>query len=176
MQTSGSTLIRDELEERAMEWHHYAIAWDKESGRVDFYLDGVQHGEPIFESLYAANDFLQSNALLALGSLCKRDLTLPEPSYITEFDYGECHFDETGRHNFAGEIDDLGLFGGALTASQIAERWNVSLTERILADLEPNLVLFFDFDDADIDDDRNIECTHSYKGFNERRRKTCKKN
>ncbi len=44
-------------------------------------------------------------------------------------------------------MDDWAMFSGALTAAEIAERWDKSLTARLAANLEPNLAIFYNFND-----------------------------
>ena len=44
-------------------------------------------------------------------------------------------------------MDDWAMFSGALTAVEIAERWDKSLTARLAANLEPNLAIFYNFND-----------------------------
>ena len=39
-----------------------------------------------------------------------------------------------------GELDDVAFFAGALTDQQIADRWDQSLSDRLAAGLEPDLV------------------------------------
>jgi hypothetical protein len=46
-----------------------------------------------------------------------------------------------------GELDDMAFFGQTLTTAEVAERWNQSLTDRRLAGSEPNLIVFWNFDD-----------------------------
>lgn len=48
-------------------------------------------------------------------------------------------------YGFSGGIDDLAVVAGALSAEEIALRWNSSLTERRLAGLEPDMVLLYNF-------------------------------
>ena len=47
---------------------------------------------------------------------------------------------------FDGAIDDLAFFSGALTDAEVKERWDQPLTSRVLGGMEPNLILFYDFD------------------------------
>ena len=49
--------------------------------------------------------------------------------------------------NFNGELDDLGFFAGALTPAEVAARWNASLTDRVAAGQEPNLLMLWNFND-----------------------------
>eukprot|EP00966_Prymnesium_polylepis_P293143 6770865-Prymnesium_polylepis.1 len=49
---------------------------------------------------------------------------------------------------FNGDLDDLGFFGGVLSDSDVKARWNVSLSDRIKRGVEPDLVLFWNFDSA----------------------------
>ena len=44
-------------------------------------------------------------------------------------------------------MDDWAMFSGALTAAEVAERWDKSLTARLAANLEPNLAIFYNFND-----------------------------
>ena len=44
-------------------------------------------------------------------------------------------------------LDDVAIFAGQLTADELAARWNQSLTTRLLANEEPKLVLFWNFND-----------------------------
>ena len=45
------------------------------------------------------------------------------------------------------QLDDVAIFAEALTDAEIAARWNQSLTARLAASQEPNLVLFWNFND-----------------------------
>ena len=44
-------------------------------------------------------------------------------------------------------LDDVAIFTGAKSASEVSEIWNVSLTKRIDDGNEPNLAIFYDFND-----------------------------
>ena len=51
---------------------------------------------------------------------------------------------------FDGAIDDLAFFAGALTDAEVKERWDQPLTSRVQAGVEPNLILFYDFDNPSL--------------------------
>ena len=69
---------------------------------------------------------------LVMGTSCKVELQ-PECDSSAYFD---------------GAIDDLAFFAGALTDAEVKERWDQPLTSRVQINptLEPNLILFYDFD------------------------------
>ena len=50
-------------------------------------------------------------------------------------------------HQLDGDVDDVAIFAGALTAAELAARWDQSLTDRAASGLEPDLVLFWNFND-----------------------------
>ena len=51
---------------------------------------------------------------------------------------------------FDGALDDLAFFAGALTDAEVKERWDQPLTSRVQAGVEPNLILFYDFDNPSL--------------------------
>ena len=53
-----------------------------------------------------------------------------------------------GSEFFSGDVDDLGFFGGVLSDADVQARWNESLSNRLAEGLEPNLILFWNFNDA----------------------------
>ena len=120
----------------SLEWHHYAMVLNASALREYHYLDGVLVGSRSIASYAFVSDWASWTPLLSLGLWCYWEP--PEgsapPSCIEE-------------RMFHGQIDDLALHQGALSAAQIEERWNASLTDRIWRGLEPNLALFYSFDE-----------------------------
>jgi len=141
------------------QWHHVSVSWNSADGAVRVWIDGSNGTEvfaPTFEvphgvgksllgqqTLRVATLKLSSRALrcsllpvvpcsLALGMGCKVGLR-PTCDPSTFFD---------------GAIDDLAFFSGALTDAEVKERWDQPLTSRLQANptLEPNLILFYNFD------------------------------
>ena len=47
-----------------------------------------------------------------------------------------------------GEIDDFAMWNRALTDAEVAARWSVSLTNEIAAGNEPDLAIFYNFNDG----------------------------
>ena len=140
------------------QWHHVAVSWNSADGAVRVWIDGSNGTEvfaPTFEVPHGVGKSLLGQQTLrvatlqpysrlalltvlpvvpcslALGMGCKVGLRPTcDPTY------------------FDGAIDDLAFFSGALTDAEVKERWDQPLTSRLQANptLEPNLVLFYDFD------------------------------
>jgi hypothetical protein len=116
-------------------WHHYALSWNASNGARSHYIDGKRIGGQ--DSKGAGNDFLSSGAYITLGMQC-----LPA-RYTVADQYTTC----PTPSGYDGEMDDVAVFAGALSASEVAARWNASLADRIAAASEPNLVLFWNFNE-----------------------------
>ena len=115
------------------DWHHYALSWDAASGARSHYVDGKLAGVPDIVSNDFYRDWLDHEPYLLLGLQCTET--------ISTTTYARCN------HNagFDGEMDDVAVFAGVLSAASIEERWNRSLTDRLVAGLEPSLVLLYNF-------------------------------
>ena len=133
MLSTGIRMTEPLTTEQLLEWHHYAFSFDPSVG-LTFYVDGV-HTQTVVKDYTYAGTWLDNAPLLHLGGMC----------YYPPADGSPIHcFPD--RPSFA-VIDDWAMWGGVLSASEISSRWDKSLTARVAAGLEPNLVFFYNFND-----------------------------
>ena len=123
------------LGDKAREWHQYAVSWNASVGVLHHYIDGQPVGTPFTRG--AGSTFLEDDAFLTLGLQC-----MPT-KYYAGAEYTSCQ--APGKSMFDGDMDDVAIFAGTLSANDIRLRWNSSLTNRIASGLEPSLVLFWNF-------------------------------
>ena len=121
----------------ASEWHHYAITWDAASRTRRHYIDGVPLGPSDTTSARYDGTWLQDRPSLLMGLNCYQTSTLTANAYAS------CN----PLHQLDAEIDDVALFAGAMSEAEVALRWNASITNRVAANAEPNLILFYNFND-----------------------------
>jgi hypothetical protein len=135
------------------QWHHYAMAWDVASMRLTAYMDGVK----VYDTTvtYAgASSWTTKEPFILVGANCyNQDLragvsstSACAASTSTASPPATCHFGSSPDIL----IDDLAFFRGALSEADMAARWDQSLTARLAAGLEPQLVLFYNFNDPQI--------------------------
>eukprot|EP00966_Prymnesium_polylepis_P125372 2899028-Prymnesium_polylepis.1 len=84
----------------------------------------------------AGATWLDKGAFIIIGRAC-----YPNNYLLDEYTSCNLHFE------LDGELDDVAFFANALTAAQISERWDQSLTNRRAAGQEPDLILFYNFND-----------------------------
>ena len=118
------------------EWHHYAVTWDAASGERSHYVDGELVGEP--DTIAVGSKWLQDRPYVTLGMQC-----LPA-QFFAPTEYATCNT----ASGFDGEMDDVAVFAGTLSAAEVGARWNRSLSDRRAAGLEPSLILFYNFNEA----------------------------
>lgn len=131
----GETLPMVKSVARSDEWHHYALSYDVRTGDLQPYVDGEPLGNPVAVTSGVPVD---ADMKLTMCTSCS------VPEYKNPVDYTSCVSDIA----MDGEIDDLAIWGRALSVSEMRERWNVSLTSRLRSQLEPDLVFFYDFDNV----------------------------
>jgi hypothetical protein len=122
------------LGESSREWHHYVFAWESVSGSRTHYVDGVAVSQ---DTAGAGASFLDEGAFIHLGMGCH------PYTYYDADQYTSC----LQLSAFHGEMDDVAVFAGALSDDDVASRWNASLTDRLSAGEEPDLVIFWNFND-----------------------------
>ena len=117
-------------------WHHFMVAWNASSIERTVYLDGtliLRELAPDFEF----TDWLSYEPVLLFGLHCylntHADLTAPTSCRVPSFE---------------GALDDFAMYAGPLGGAEIAERWNRSLTNRQARGLEPDLILFYNFNNC----------------------------
>lgn len=92
------------------QWHHYCQTWDQASGARALYLDGVPLAAQ--SAAGAGSTFLDSSAYMVIGAN-----TYPVKWLLDE--YTTVNMAMT----FDGEIDDLAVWEGVLTAADVAAVW-----------------------------------------------------
>ena len=123
-------------------WHHYTQSYDRVTGVANMYIDGVF----LSTSTKAGLTFMDQQPYLMLGMHCY------ETSYLLS-DYTECN----RGFQMSGHMDEVAVFAGALSASDIAARFDQSLATRIRSGLEPNLIIFYDFENVAYDATYGVE-------------------
>ena len=113
--------------------HHFAMSFDAPTATVTQFVDGIDVKQWSVSS-YAFLETWAEDAALNLGLMCY---------HSAEGTAREC----TTNRLFMGQMDDVAFFVGALSRSELAERWNSSLTQRLVDGLEPSLAIFYDFND-----------------------------
>ena len=98
------------------------------------YVDGQLVVDDAVDPL--AKSWLDSKPFLVVGTNCYAE------DYLDAAAYTSCNFE----HQFNGAMDDVAIFAGALSPEEVRGRWNSSLSDRLAAGSEPNLVMFWDFD------------------------------
>ena len=114
----------------ASRWHHYVETWDGPSGERGIFIDGIPHSSDV---VTPGQTFLDKSARIVFGKYC--NFASDTGDYVPCTPHG--YFGELN-----GRLDDVAIFAGALDASEVAERWNQSLTDRLARGLESKLVLF----------------------------------
>ena len=117
-------------------FHRAPQTWDAVTGVRMIYLDGVLH--PEFTTINepgVAYVAASSRPRIFWAQAC-----YPPDEYFTGGRLRSlltCDLCETDI-----QMDDLAIFAGALSAEEVAARWNASLTDRLTLGLERNLVFF----------------------------------
>ena len=123
------------LGESASGWHHYAMTWNAADGDRRHYVDGVLiHSDTAVRSASSGVHAAGINwdyAYLILGMSCY-------PNQYMEKVLTSCN----PQFRVDGEMDDVAVFSGALSAADVLTRRDESITDRLLAGLEPNLAFF----------------------------------
>ena len=132
--SSGAPRVVSSLGEAAVDWHHYAFSWDTATNVRKTYLDGALFQED--QLSYAKTNWLDYQPHLHFGYHC-----YPENYYAATT--ADCN----GAFSFDGTMDDIAFWGGALTEEEVALRWDASLSRRVASGDEPDLLLFYDFND-----------------------------
>ena len=114
-------------------WHHFAMSFDFPTATVTQFVDGTNVKQWSVSS-YSFLETWANDTALNLGLMCYHG---------AEGTARECM---TNRF-FMGQMDDVAFFVGALSDAELAERWNSSLTQRLVDGLEPSLAIFYDFND-----------------------------
>ena len=144
-------------------WNHYAVSYDATSGQRRYFINSAVVKEDV-RSYTHASDYMSQRLILLLGigrpwrqalpshpgrlahapasvAWCARSARTGQQCYHSKFsssDPVDCNllFSPNVR------LDDFAVFHGALSSSEVAERWDQSLTARLAAGLEPKLVIF----------------------------------
>lgn len=124
------------LSDSGTTWHHYTQSYDRVSGVLNMYIDG-QFLSTTTKSGYT---FMDQQPYMLIGMHCY------ETNYLLS-DYTECN----RGFQLSGRIDEVAVFAGAMSASDIAARFDQSLATRIRSGLEPNLIVFYDFENVAYD-------------------------
>ena len=114
------------------EWHHFALSFDAQTQVRTLFVDGVPVDTTVL--VYSEVDTFAHDAALHLGMTCFHK---PEGTLRSCFSH----------RVFQGQLDDVALFVGALSETEMGQRWNSSLTQRLADGLEPALAIFYDFND-----------------------------
>ena len=126
------------------EWHHFAMTYEPHGGAVNgtvrMYIDGVLRSTNYYatRSVWPAD---REPFLYLCSATLNTHASVIQPSEPINLQWS--HW----PHALTGHLDDFALFAAALTPEQIAERWNASLTDRIGSGLEPDLIVFYNFND-----------------------------
>ena len=117
-------------------WHHYTQSFNRLTGDVNMYIDGVF----LSTDTKAGKTFMDQQPYMMLGMHCY------ETAYLLN-DYTECNRD----FQMSGRMDEVAVFAGVLSAADIAARFDQSLATRIRAGSEPDLIIFYDFENVAYD-------------------------
>eukprot|EP00303_Exanthemachrysis_gayraliae_P015542 CAMPEP_0206028300 /NCGR_PEP_ID=MMETSP1464-20131121/44724_1 /ASSEMBLY_ACC=CAM_ASM_001124 /TAXON_ID=119497 /ORGANISM="Exanthemachrysis gayraliae, Strain RCC1523" /LENGTH=316 /DNA_ID=CAMNT_0053402353 /DNA_START=17 /DNA_END=964 /DNA_ORIENTATION=- len=116
-------------------WHHYTYAWNRTTGVRVIYVDG----EPVAEDIFNSPSILQEDTYFVVGAHVSVGHVLDQADYASISNI---------QFFFMGQLDDIALFGRALTGPEVKARWASSLAQRVREGLEPDLVLLYSFDHA----------------------------
>lgn len=118
-------------------WHHYMLVYDPGAGKARWFIDGTKVNEEDKASYAHASTWATQTPQVFLGAMVRPG---SEPRIVEE------------NRVFFGEMDDVAFWNVALTDSDISARWDsssglASLTKRLVDGTEPDLQLFFNFND-----------------------------
>lgn len=149
----------------AKSWHHYAEAWDAVSGARSIWVDGVR---TYSDNIAAGSTWLDQQAFIVFGMACYADGWLQAThtgcakdfrmhGAIDDVTFTPTQFTPTQTHGVGLSCDELSrctclwwqvaVWAGVLSDAQVVVAASGSLTNRITAGLEDNLVLFWNFND-----------------------------
>lgn len=159
---------------RPWEWHHYAMSVDTAAEETQFYLDGAKLGAPqrtpnpsipleldATFMLCAVRYIARPLACLPSASTWHAFLSPLLPSSLSSahfqaalvflqqvctklldpISYASCVSD----YSMNGELDDVAMWARALDEREVGEMWNTSISARVSAGRESDLILFYNF-------------------------------
>lgn len=133
-------------------WHHYAMTWDQASGNRTHYVDGTQ---------VASDNTAQGHAFLSDEAYITFANCYPN-SHLNPYQQTDCNNDQ----RFTGELDDVAVFGGALTQADISAKWNTALSDATGSFDKTNLVIFWNFDELKTETDFTYVTNKGTSGVN----------
>ncbi|KAL1519160.1 hypothetical protein AB1Y20_003420 [Prymnesium parvum] len=116
-------------------WHHYAVSFDVVTEQTNWYVDGKLVGSQL---IGGGRIPVEDDMKLTLCASCS------VANYLNPYDYTSC----VASYSMFGEIDDVAVWGRPLSHAEIEARWNSSLTARLAAGVEPDLLFFYNFNNA----------------------------
>ena len=133
-------------------WHHYATTWNQSTGAMHFYIDGQEVNRNLRPVAYGGEGkrFLDKRPVVFLGSRC----WLTSTNFYERTGFAGCDTENERNINFHGEMDDVALFAGVLTASEVA-----TVRSQPIASSTLKPVLAWDFDASGVTDPSDTACS-----------------